>query len=216
MHGKENVWQKFLLNSHCYAVLCYANAMRWDAMKSMLLACQACEILFESVSVYFVRRYFSNFSYGIENHSTCIPRRSYSTLLLPSSPTPPRRHSLAHSFRSEGEKNERKTIELVCYYLLTSWSIMIDVIERVEWNEMKWRDRAREQQQQQQTKTQHSSICTTGKIPLRNWCVRLISPVLFGMFDDVRCTSGQMLKHFLPNMCASLSRSLFRFGSVAL
>lgn len=119
---RKNAWQRKCLAKVFveFTLLCCVVLCECDAMKSMLLACQACEILFESVSVYFVRRYFSNFSYGIENHSTCIPRRSYSTLLLPSSPTPPRRHSLAHSFRSEGEKNERKTIELVCYYLLTS------------------------------------------------------------------------------------------------
>lgn len=43
-------------------------------------------------------------------------------------------HSFTHWLWFEGKK-ERKTIELVCYYLLTRWSIMIDVIERVEWIE---------------------------------------------------------------------------------
>lgn len=130
MYGKENVWQKFFVVVVVVesTLLCYAihYAVLCCAVMSMLLACQACKILSESVSVYFVRRYFFQTFHIWYTHIlyVCMPRRSHSTQFTT--------HSLTLVWE-RGKK--RKTIELVCYYLLTSWSIMIDVIERVEWIE---------------------------------------------------------------------------------
>lgn len=130
MFGKSFCWIHIAML--CCVVLCEC-----DAMKSMLLACQACEILFESVSVYFVRRYFSNFSYGIENHSTCIPRRSYSTLLLPSSPTP-YTQTLARSLISVWGREKWEENNWTCVLLFAYKLIDYDWCDRTCW--MKWNE----------------------------------------------------------------------------
>lgn len=196
MFGKS-----FCSISHCYAVCC--------AMKSMLLACQACEWFYSNQypCVFYVRRYFSNFSYGIESNSIRVfhvdhtahnLRHASLSLAPPHLHTDP--HSLTH-FLVWGSKQRGKQLNLcviICLQVDRLWLMWWNVLNEMERD----RQRAREHHNNSnKQKKQHSYICTTGKIPLRNWCVRLISPVLFGMFDDVRCTSGQMLKHFfLPYM----------------